>query len=116
MIDDPVATARGSDTTIVKRLSRERIAKEIGGISFYSLLILIALVAVPYSASEPWWKAFFQCILFALAGLFVIERLLLNKHAAPHYSLLLPSIALIAFAFLHTATCAHSSTAVTGHV
>jgi len=50
------------------------IAKEIGALSFYSLLILIALVAIPYGASEPWWKAFFQCIVFALVGLFVVER------------------------------------------
>jgi O-antigen ligase len=95
----------------VNRVSRERIAKEIGAISFYSLLILIALVAVPYGAAEPWWKAFFQCIVFALAGLCVIERLLLNKHAAPYYSLLLPAIALIAFAFLQTVPWSHYSTA-----
>src|SRR6266446_3703138 len=42
MINDPVATARGSDTSIVNRVLRERIAKEIGAISFYSLLVLIA--------------------------------------------------------------------------
>jgi len=88
-----------------------RIAKEIGALSFYSLLILIALVAIPYGASEPWWKAFFQCIIFALARLWVIERLLWNEPAAPYYSLLLPAIALIAFAFLQTVPWSHYCTA-----
>src|SRR5436853_37434 len=111
MIDDPVATARGSATSIVKRVSRERFAKAIGAISFYSLLALIALVAIPYGGSEPWWKALFQCTVFALAGLFVIEGLLWNKQAAPYYSLLLPAFALITFAFLQTVPWSHHSTA-----
>ena len=91
----------------MKRFARERIAKAIGEISFYSLLVLIALVAIPYGASEPWWKAFFQCLVFALAGLCVIQRLLWNKQATPNYRLLLPAFALIAFAFLQTVPWSH---------
>ena len=95
----------------MKRVSRESIAKAIGALSFYSLLVLIALVAIPYGASEPWWKALFQCIVFALAGLSVIERLLWNKPGSPAYSLLLPAFALIAFAFLQTVPWSHYSPA-----
>src|SRR5437660_8756825 len=87
------------------------IAKASGAVSFYSLLILIALVAIPYGASEPWWKALFQCAVFALAGLCVIQRLLWNKQAPHDYRLLLPAFALIAFAFLQTVPWSHHSTA-----
>ena len=41
-------------------------------ISFYSLLVLIALTAIPYGAAEGWWKALFQCAVFFLAGLSVV--------------------------------------------
>src|SRR2546425_855846 len=87
------------------------ISKAIGAISFYSLLVLIALAAIPYGASEPWWKAFFQCMVFALAGLCVIERLLWNEPGTPDYRLLLPAFALIAFAFLQTVPWSEHSTA-----
>src|SRR5262249_52635685 len=108
-----VSSGRGTDTSGVKPRSRDRIAKAIGAVSFYSLLVLIALVAIPYGAAEPWWKALFQCIVFALAGLCVIERLLSTKQTAPvlGYSLLLPAGVLLAFAFLQTIPWSHYSTA-----
>ena len=82
-------------------------ARAIDAIVFYALLVVIALSAIPYGAVEPWWKSLFQCLVFALAGLYVIRKLLPLDEAPPryslsHYPLIWPILALIAFAFLQT--------------
>ena len=43
---------------------------------FYSLIALIALVAVPYGTVEPWWEAVFECAVFFLGLLWIIQGLL----------------------------------------
>lgn len=74
---------------------------------FYSLLAVIPLAAIPYGAVQPWWKSLIQCLVFALAGLSVVRKLLLPDNA-PHndplsnYQLFWPILALVAFAFLQT--------------
>jgi len=73
---------------------------------FYSLLVVIALVAIPYGATEPWWKALFQCLIFLLAAFAVVERLLRNistnrvgtKLRSGSTSLIFPLLALLGFA------------------
>src|SRR2546426_889174 len=40
---------------------------------FYALLTIIVLTAVPYGTVEPWWKAVFQCAVFALGCLWIVE-------------------------------------------
>ena len=82
-------------------------ARAIDALVFYSLLAVIALAAIPYGAVEPWWKSLFQCLVFALAGLSVIQKLLRPDETTPDYSrsnyqLFWPVFALIAFAFLQT--------------
>lgn len=74
---------------------------------FYSLLAVIALAAIPYGTVEPWWKSLFQCLVFVLAGLSIVEKLFARDSIANHYSpsryqLFWPVLALIAFAFLQT--------------
>jgi O-antigen ligase len=75
-------------------------------IVFYSLLAVIALAAIPYGTVQPWWKSVFQCLVFALASLYLVAQLL--KPAAPRFRSLLscrllwPVVALIVFAFLQT--------------
>lgn len=73
---------------------------------FYSLLALIVLVAIPYGTVQPWWKSVFQCLVFALAALSVVQKLLSSKQRASHslfdYPLFWPILALIIFAFLQT--------------
>jgi O-antigen ligase len=83
----------------------------MGVFSFYSLMALFVLVAIPYGSAEPWWKAVFQCLVFTLAGLVVIQKLLWKNSTASEYGLLLPIIALIAFALLQTVPWSHHSVA-----
>jgi O-antigen ligase len=88
-------------------------ALQMDSILFYSLLVVMLLVAIPYGTVEPWWKAFFQCLVFVIAGIAVIERWLrsttghrdvltaaagLSKEAA----LLWPLLALAVFALIQT--------------
>ncbi len=81
--------------------------KVIGTTLFYSLLALIALVAIPYGTAEPWWKALFQCAVFILAGISVTQRLLWRDLRWPDPQLLFPILALIAFALLQTLPWQH---------
>ncbi len=52
------------------------VASVLDKIVFVSLLGLIVLTAIPYGSSQPWWKAWFVCLVFSLAVLALIEALL----------------------------------------
>ncbi len=78
----------------------------IDALVFYFLMAVIFLAAIPYGSVEPWWKALFQCLIFSLAVLSVIGRMLQSE--AEHdmnrlsRSVLLPVLAVIAFALVQT--------------
>lgn len=80
-------------------------------ISYYSLLVLIALTAIPYGAAEAWWKALFQCAVFFLAGLCVVNSFFWKRETSYNYRLLLPPLILIGFAFLQTLPWSHQTIA-----
>lgn len=90
---------------VIEEAQREQkgIARLFGSAIFYSLLVLIFLVAIPYGTVEPWWEALFECAVFALAVLWAIEGLISgegwfnNRHA-----IFLPLLALILFAFFQS--------------
>jgi len=72
---------------------------------FGGLLGVIFLAAVPYGSVEPWWKASFQCLIFVLALLTLIERLRTAARTElkrPTRALFIPLVALIGFAIVQT--------------
>ncbi len=72
---------------------------------FGGLLGVIFLAAVPYGSVEPWWKASFQCLIFVLALLTVIERMRRGARTElkrPTRALFVPLFALIVFAIVQT--------------
>jgi O-antigen ligase len=86
---------------------RETTARAIDAIVFYSLLAVIALAAIPYGTVEPWWKSLFQSLVFVLAAVSIVAKLLagdsiVNRHSLSNYQLFWPLLALIVFAFLQT--------------
>ena len=90
----------GSST---RRSSRhERAARLLGSAVFYALLALIALVAIPYGTVQPWWQALFECAVFGLAALWIIEGLLSGSWNFQAYHLFWPLLALVVFAMLQT--------------
>jgi O-antigen ligase len=85
----------------LKNISRSSVS---GAIVFYSLLALIALAAIPYGTIELGWKAFFDCVVFALAALTVLLQLFASDNSCRSKlpSLFVPVLALMAFAIIQT--------------
>ncbi len=62
----------------MKRRRREQdstrpVARFLGRVVFFSLLVIIAITAIPYGTVQPWWIAIFECAIFIVAILAVIE-------------------------------------------
>jgi O-antigen ligase len=49
------------------------VARFLGRLVFYCLLFTIALTAIPYGTVQPWWIAVFECVVFLIAVIGVIE-------------------------------------------
>lgn len=79
-----------------------RIARVLNQFLFVSLLLLIFAAAIPYGTVEPWWKAAFVCLIFALWILGTIEDLLSQRRRGLDKQLLLPLFALVVFALLQS--------------
>jgi O-antigen ligase len=84
----------------VPRLSR--LAHTLERVIFFSLLALIPLVAVPYGTVEPWWQALFECSVFLLTALWIVESWLSRTWQINNWKLFLPLFALVIFALLQT--------------
>ncbi|HEX4948967.1 MAG TPA: O-antigen ligase family protein [Blastocatellia bacterium] len=78
------------------------LARRINGLVFVSLLLLLILVAVPYGTVEPWSEAFFECAIFGLTTLWILEGLIRGSWQFPERALFLPLLAVVGFALLQT--------------
>src|SRR6266849_2657922 len=83
---------------------RQRVAALIDCTMFYSLVLLLAVVAVPYGTVTPGWKAVFEFTVFGLGCLWVIEGLLSHSWRIKGFPLLLPLLALVVLALFQTIT------------
>ena len=69
---------------------------------FGALVGLIVLTAIPYGTFDPWWKAAFVCAVFGICIVAIIEGAISGSSFVGPRSILLPMLALAAFAFLQT--------------
>ena len=69
---------------------------------FASLVVLVCLTAIPYGTREPWWKAFFICLILAATIAAVVHALFHRLPRLQGKTVLLPIAAMSAFAFLQT--------------
>jgi O-antigen ligase len=83
-------------------VAAERISHVLGRLIFGSLLAIIVLTAVPYGAVEPWWTALFECAIFALTILWLVEGFLSGSWLVPTHWLLLPLLLLVAYCLAQT--------------
>src|SRR6266849_1173016 len=83
-----------------QRAGLARVARFLDPVIFYTLLVVIALTAIPYGTVEPWWVGTFECAIFALGLLWVIEGLLSGAWLVGQHRLLIPLLALVIFAFI----------------
>lgn len=67
---------------------------------FYSLIVLLALVAVPYGTVEPWWEAVFECAVFALGLLWIIEGLLSGSWIQGNVRVFYPMMVMVVLAIV----------------
>jgi O-antigen ligase len=91
----------------------------IDALVFYSLMGVIALAAIPYGSVEPWWKAFFQCLIFALAGLSLINQIFGREHRQldqPTRAVFLPMLALLVFAVIQMVAWSNTTLPGVGQV
>jgi O-antigen ligase len=66
------------ERVIIERGGREQdsprpVARFLGRVVFSSLLVIIALTAIPYGTVQPWWVAIFECAVFLVSILAAIE-------------------------------------------
>jgi O-antigen ligase len=77
------------------------LARFLNRLIYVSLLVLIALTAIPYGTVQPWWIAAFQCAVFLLAILAVIEAQL-SKQQQINFWQIAPLLGLIVFALIQS--------------
>jgi O-antigen ligase len=88
-------------------------------IIFYSLLVLILLVATPYGIVAPWRGAvetIFECGVFALGILWMTEGMLSGAWISRQHLLLIPLLVLAIFAYTQTLPVGSSSNMTGGSV
>lgn len=69
---------------------------------FLALLALIPLTSIYYGGVEAWAEAVFECAVFVLAAVSIVEVAIDGNINLKSYSILLPLLALVAFAFIQT--------------
>ena len=79
------------------RSTRLSVARALDHVIFFSLLVTIALTAVPYGTVQPWWIALFECVVFFLGMLGLIEGLMSERWSLKNLSLATPLVALVLF-------------------
>jgi putative inorganic carbon (HCO3(-)) transporter len=79
-----------------------RVARLLDRAIFYSLLVIIALTAVPYGTVEPWWESLFECLVLLLTALWIIEGMLSGSWRVGGRDMLAPLAVLILFALIQT--------------
>jgi O-antigen ligase len=86
----------------VSYVALRRMAQHLDPVIFISLLALLPLVAIPYGSVHRVWEALFECVVFALGALWIVEGLFSGEWRVSGHRLLLPLIALIALALVQT--------------
>jgi O-antigen ligase len=91
-----------TDESFSKRRGSLRLSRKLPNFIFVALLALIALVSIPYGSVEPWWRALFECLIFGLAAVALVEIYKSGDWELSHYAFLWPLLALALFAFIQT--------------
>lgn len=80
----------------------DRSARILDKTIWFCLLAIIVIALIPYGTVDPWWEAAFECGVFLLTALWIVEVLLRGSWEVKSLSVILPLVGLTAFAFLQT--------------
>ena len=92
----------------------QRIADLLGKAIYAAALVVLILAAVAYGGSDPWWKAFLTCVIFALGIFAALEIILSDKPKLSGGSVLLPAFVLVLFSAIQTVPLSRSDQAASG--
>ena len=81
---------------------RQRAALMLERVTFYGLLSLLPLAAIPYGTVQPWWVALFNSLVFVFCSFRIVEAMLRRDFKICGLSILFPTLALCAFAASQT--------------
>jgi O-antigen ligase len=74
----------------------------LSALIFAGLVAVVPLSSAPYGSVEPLWTALFEVFVFILAALSALEGALSGRRASRAHALVLPGLALAAFALLQS--------------
>jgi len=77
-----------------KRFAALSVARVLSSVIFFSLLVTIGLTAIPYGTVQSWWIAIFECLIFSLCILGLIEAVISKRTLVSDARLAAPLIAL----------------------
>lgn len=69
---------------------------------FYGLLVTIVLTAIPYGSVQPWFTALFECVIFVLGMLALVDLMITRERLPVGASVILPLLILCLFAALQS--------------
>ncbi|MDX6528346.1 MAG: hypothetical protein QOH41_636 [Blastocatellia bacterium] len=69
---------------------------------FYGLIVVIALTAIPYGTVEPWSEALFECAVFFLTLLWIVQGFIQGSWRVGNVRLLIPMVGLALFAAMQS--------------
>src|SRR5262245_25283328 len=72
------------------------------GVIFFGILLVMVLTAIPYGTVHPWSEAIFECSIFLLALLCVIDFLFTGTVPLKNLKVFYPIAALIALALVQS--------------
>jgi O-antigen ligase len=78
------------------------LARVLNGILFIALLAVMLIAVIPYGSVDEWWEAAFECLVFALVAVWMVQVLLRGSWQIKGLLFLLPLIILTAYAFFQT--------------
>jgi O-antigen ligase len=81
--------------------SAQTVARFLNRVIYVSLLATIVLTAIPYGTVQPWWISIFECLVFVIAMLGVIEAAI-SKRWSLNLSLVAPLLGLTVFAVIQS--------------
>jgi O-antigen ligase len=93
---------RDQSTALPRTEAQGKFLAFIEGFVFYSLVLTIALVAIPYGTVEPRWEAVFECAVFMLGLLWIIHGFFNGAWTQGSVRVFYPMIALVALALVQS--------------
>ena len=80
------------------RVRTDEVALLLERMTFYGLLSVLVIAAIPYGAVEPWWTALINCLVFFLVSLRIIEGMLRRDWRIAGAGMIIPLLALCIYA------------------